>query len=646
MNREDFDQLVERLEKQSAAYPRWFVWKVVAWALGGFGYLFLVLLLALLLTVGCVVMMITVPNALTLKLGLVLLALFGGMGWAILRSLWVRTEAPEGVRLTRKDVPGLFALTDGLRSKLKSAPFHEVMLTGDFNAAVSQVPRLGVFGWQKNYLVLGLPLLQSLPPTEFEAVLVHEFAHLSGNHGRLGTWLYRLRRSWQNVFENLARQESGGASVLQKFIGWYWPRFNAHAFVLSRAQEYEADALAASHAGAENIAAALTRISVYDRHLDEAFWSEIGREAARQPAPPDNIYERLPELLRSGPSREHLAEWLKQSFLMDTTNNDTHPCLRDRLLAVGQLPAGVKDGVFPSALPPLSSGTAAEAFLGSGQASLTHQLGMLWAKNAQATWQHRHQEAEKARKELAALDAEGSKAGDAEAEPVERKVERLWKRSLAIRTSEGDAAALPLLKEVLALSPAHPGANFLVGADMLERDESSGTGHIEQAISGDPELAGPGLGVLGAYYHRNGMKDQRRQIEDRMERLADEEAEFYRERASATAADEFIPHGLSEGEMESLRRLLASEAVVLDAVVAKKQVKKHPQKPMRVIGITIKVPWWKFRSSTANSELVDRLLKGVELEGYFLIFVREKNLKALGNKIAKVPGALVYERAR
>lgn len=646
MNREDFDQLVERLEKQSAAKPRWFVWKVVVWALGGFGYLFFVLLLALTLTVGCVLMMIALPNALTLKLGIVLLALFGGMSLAILRSLWVRTDAPEGVPMTKRDVPALFELIDTLRSKLKSAPFHEVLLTGDFNAAVSQVPRLGVFGWQKNHLVLGLPLLQSLPPKEFEAVLVHEFAHLSGNHGRLGTWLYRLRRSWQNVFENLARQASGGSWALTKFIGWYWPRFNAHAFVLSRAQEYEADALAASHAGATNIAAALTRISVYDRHLDEAFWSEVGREAARNPIPPENIYERLPGLLRNGPSREHMAEWLKQSFLMDTTNQDTHPCLRDRLRAVGQLPAGVNERVFPSELPPLTVETAADAFLGSSQAMLTHQLGVLWARNAKAAWQHRHEEAEHARKELATLDAESSALREDGGESQEQKVERLWKRSLAIRSAEGNDAALPLIKEVLSLSPSHPGASFLVGADLLEHDEASGVVHIEQAISGDPELAEPGLGILGAYYHRHGMKEERRRVEDRMERLAEEEAEFYKERATATAADEFLPHGLSAKEVESLQQLLAREEVVRDAVAAQKQVKKHPQKPMRVIGITVKVPWWKFRSSSANTELVDRILKGLELEGYFLVFVREKDLAALGRKIAKVPGARVYERAR
>jgi hypothetical protein len=32
----------------------------------------------------------------------------------------------------------------------------------DFNAAVVQAPRLGLFGWYRNYLLIGLPLAKAL----------------------------------------------------------------------------------------------------------------------------------------------------------------------------------------------------------------------------------------------------------------------------------------------------------------------------------------------------------------------------------------------------------------------------------------------------------------------------------------------------
>jgi len=189
--------------------------------------------------------------------------------------------------------------------------------------------------------------MQSMTPREFEAVLAHEFAHLAGGHGRFGNWLYRLRRSWQQLFAHLASQQTGGVKVLTVFLDWFWPRFNAHAFVLSRAQEYEADALAARTVGAKDIATALTRISVYDRHLDEAFWKRIYQRASREPEPPLNIFSELPTALKVGPEQENATKWMRQAFLINTTTNDTHPCLCERLAALQCLPPEEKRDRVP-----------------------------------------------------------------------------------------------------------------------------------------------------------------------------------------------------------------------------------------------------------------------------------------------------------
>jgi Zn-dependent protease with chaperone function len=70
------------------------------------------------------------------------------------------------------------------------------------NAGVQQVPRFGIFG-SRNFLVLGLPLLQAVTPTELRAVVAHELAHLSRSHGRVNVWLYRIRATWGQLLESL-----------------------------------------------------------------------------------------------------------------------------------------------------------------------------------------------------------------------------------------------------------------------------------------------------------------------------------------------------------------------------------------------------------------------------------------------------------
>jgi Zn-dependent protease with chaperone function len=91
----------------------------------------------------------------------------------VLRSLRIKMEPPAGERLTRTLSPELFRMIDGLRQRLRTPPLDNVVLTPEFNAGVMQVPRLGLLGWHRSYLFIGLPLMKSLTPEQFQAVLAH-----------------------------------------------------------------------------------------------------------------------------------------------------------------------------------------------------------------------------------------------------------------------------------------------------------------------------------------------------------------------------------------------------------------------------------------------------------------------------------------
>jgi Zn-dependent protease with chaperone function len=66
--------------------------------------------------------------------------------------------------------------------------------------------------------------MDALPEDEFHAVLAHEFAHFSRAHGRTGNWLYRMRRSWENVAASLAGQEGLFVRPFGLFFNWFLPR--------------------------------------------------------------------------------------------------------------------------------------------------------------------------------------------------------------------------------------------------------------------------------------------------------------------------------------------------------------------------------------------------------------------------------------
>ena len=176
--------------------------------------------------------------------------------------------APEGRFITRGQAPELFAVLDGLRKKLRGPPIHHVLITGDFNAGIVQVPRLGVAGWPANYLLLGLPLMQALSGQHIEAVLAHEYGHLAGAHGRFASWIYRVRLAWAQLAATLEETAQWSALLFRRFFAWYAPYFAAYTFVLARANEYDADRCSADIVGADIAADALVSVAVKGRHLE------------------------------------------------------------------------------------------------------------------------------------------------------------------------------------------------------------------------------------------------------------------------------------------------------------------------------------------------------------------------------------------
>jgi Zn-dependent protease with chaperone function len=256
MTNDHWDALVRRLETEAEHDPDSYKRRVALWAAGGYAVLVGALLVAVAAVTGVAVAIVAGGGALLIKLAIPALVLAA----VIVRALFVKLPPPDGIELTASDAPALFYEIERLRGELGAPGIHHVLLDGNFNAAIVQIPRIGPFGWQRNYLVIGLPLLHALPTDELSAVIAHELGHIGGGHGRFSAWIYRLRSSWARLMEELDSGDHTGAGLMRRFFEWYVPRFSAASFALARAHEYEADTVAARGAGARHAALALARL--------------------------------------------------------------------------------------------------------------------------------------------------------------------------------------------------------------------------------------------------------------------------------------------------------------------------------------------------------------------------------------------------
>ncbi|MBI2212637.1 MAG: M48 family metallopeptidase [Acidobacteria bacterium] len=253
----------------------------------------------------------------------------GGLAilWAILPRI-DRFEAP-GPKLDPVEQKELFrTLTQVARGTGQTMP-SEVYIVSDVNAWVSQ--RGGVMGFgSRRVMGLGLPLLQTLRVSEFTAVIGHEFGHFHGGDTSLGPWIYKTRAAIGRTIQSL------GDGVLHKPFLWYGNFFLRVTQAISRRQELAADQLAAAIAGPAALANGLIAVHRAAPAFDSYWRNEIVPllNAGYRPPIADG-FRQFVNIDSISSAMEKIADEELQHGEADIY--DSHPPLRERLAALGQL---------------------------------------------------------------------------------------------------------------------------------------------------------------------------------------------------------------------------------------------------------------------------------------------------------------------
>jgi Zn-dependent protease with chaperone function len=361
MEQGDFEALVSRMEQLAQEKPEPYRRRVLLLAALGYVYL-AVVILVLLALIGVAIASISKIGYWGGKLAAVVVVLL----IAVVRGLSVRHEPPSGEVVTRADAPELFRLLNALKVRLKAAPIDVVLVVPAFMAGVTQVPRLGLFGWHRSYLILGLPFMKALTVEQFKSVLAHEMGHLRHGHTRASNWIYRMRIIWARLEAIFEYQQQWGSGLIRAFFKWYIPYFNAVSFPFARANEYQADAASVLVTSAQKSAQALTGVSIIGIFLEHRYWpSVMAATKDKRPVAPFSGF--VGESVRNVPEVE-LNSWIAAALKEVTSHADTHPSLKDRLKAMGA----------PAEFAPPGPGEGAEKLLGSSLARLEKQFDAAW----------------------------------------------------------------------------------------------------------------------------------------------------------------------------------------------------------------------------------------------------------------------------
>ncbi|HEX6964243.1 MAG TPA: M48 family metalloprotease [Gemmatimonadaceae bacterium] len=639
MTHDEYAALVSRLESVAGAHPGAYRLRVGALAIMGYVYVLGLLLVLIALLVLLVWGLVTAHlSALVLKLAIPVLALVVALG----RALWVRIPPPEGRVLRRAEAPALFDEIDAVRRAVKAPAPHRVIVTDVLNAAVSQVPRLGIFGWHRNYLVLGLPLLTALTPEQFQAVLAHEFGHLSRAHARFANWIYRVRGTWDQVVAAIQHRRSRlGALLVNRFVEWYVPYFGAYSFVLARAHETEADRISADVAGSTTAGTALLALALRARYQSEIVWPGVTSRIVDEPVPPRAAFAGLVQAMPAALPTEYAGPWLASSLSEASDFTDPHPSLAARLEALGQLPSG--DAAITAIAEELAqpidpSATAAARYLGPLAATLASELDEQWRSEVSARWTDRHRHLVRARDGLRELAA---RAEQGPLEPGERYRMADWTEDI-----HGADAALPIVKALVDDEPEHASALFMLGRLFLARGDEAGIDYIERAIRIDPSATATAASMIAAYLRGVGRGEDATAYEARAAAAAYESAAAKAERRGIAQREKLTSAALDDAACARLHEQLARHPQVGRAWIARKVTHHAPEHPFYILGVSRAEPWWRFVSEGSSTYLARKLIEEVDLPDETLVVVLGRKQRWLRRKLKRVPRSEVYRRGR
>jgi Zn-dependent protease with chaperone function len=472
MHAQEYETLVWSLQSEAQDIPGMFRNKVLLISLMAYAVLFGLLLVLLFGLYFMLVAALGHGNTIFRIFFVSWVLVVAPIVWLTFRMVFAPLPVPLGRELTAADVPQLFKMVSDLQQRLQGAPIHHVLITNEFNAAIAQCPRFGLFGGYRNYLVLGLPLLYAVSADEMLAIIAHEYGHLSGNHGKLGGWIYRQRTAFAALHEHaMARRERNVVNrSLAAMLDWFAPYYNAYTFVLSRQNEYEADRMSREIAGAEASASALIRINLLSNWLHGIFWPKLYAQVEQRDKPLVMPYVAMRKLLAMTMDEWATTAHLNDILKIESDVYDTHPCLSERVAALDQA----------AKLPPPPKTCAADALLGKFAHVLEREFDEAWWGAEENKWRKHHQRFVHAQARIAELEQQDMAA---------LNVSDAQELALLLVEFRSVKAARQVLEILLAREgERYPKPLYYYGRALLEEGNPSGLDYLEEACRLSPAL--------------------------------------------------------------------------------------------------------------------------------------------------------------
>lgn len=524
----------------------------------------------------------------------------------------------------------MFELIEKTSAALRSKLPEKVQITDEFNAAVVSIPRIGLFG-RRVFLRLGLPLMQTLAPDQFAAVLTHEIGHISAKHGSFGKWAYQLHETWGRFIDLQEEQGNRFAALYERFVNWFFPYFSAYSFVLMREHEKEADEFAVELHGSKPLGDSLILLATKGAEIDGTFWKGVQEENFSTRSPAKKMFSRLLQVLKTE-YREREVETLRKAIEVPTDYQDTHPSLGDRLKQMGYWPNG-----NTPALPDAVALSSAQHFLGDRIQPFIDDFDEYWDQSIANGWEERFDQFQESQKRLSELE---SKSVD-----ESLSIEELIEHAGLVAEKQGYQEALPLLNRIVELHPKHAEANYLLGGVMLGTDDERGLDYLNTAMQIDTTWTLAASNAAFQFLRSKGRIEDAKIYAANLETQQELIRKAEEERKSISSTDSFEATSMSQELIESLIPKIKYYDEILAAYLVRKAVNFLPEIPFNVLFIEMRKKGMFGNSKDLKpQELLNIILDRLKDTDVHFFAILEKDFSSMKPRLETIEGAKIFDR--
>jgi len=252
---------------------------------------------------------------------------------------------PRGLILEQAMAPKLFQQIEDIENQYERAVVHRIILRHDFSLNVIKTPKYGLPFITHNTLIIGIPVLLTLPTDIFNILLTRRIGQSIGKHHLLSSHLMNLRTTWRRYRDSFARQGLFTNKIFYFIFKMYIPFYDHLSFFAARNDELKSDHATLHIMNDRDFAAAMSQEMVTRNFLEQIYWPKIYQLARDDKTEVCYPYRHMGKVIQKGLKKEDIYRWVKQAMQKPPSVTRYMPSLKQRLESIGHIKPGAPEPI-------------------------------------------------------------------------------------------------------------------------------------------------------------------------------------------------------------------------------------------------------------------------------------------------------------